>query len=272
MKTTTIIIILVIVFIIFSTVVEKFALTSQLPANLTITLTKGSQSVDPVMGSSFTTDPSTLDPNSYYAVGNLNDTGIQAINAANSLVKNGGTTCNNFPNKLFIKLPATDAVCKTADLDLYDYPPDSREVCTTNINGTLYKEGKLKKDESAITVKDAYNGGKLCSETLPATRITRCTNVDAVCKTSDAELYDYAPDSDRACSILENGVWKKTGTRKLTESDITITPRYGTGRSCIQLIPGIKNIPCGPINAVCPLNDDRYYTFSTTAVKGSSVV
>jgi hypothetical protein len=271
MKLTTIIIILLILLILFSSVNEGFILTDVLPSNLSITLTKGLQTITATVGNGFTTDPNVLDGNTYYAVGTLNDAGKKAVADANLIVKNNGTTCNQFPSNLYIKLPATDAVCKTTDVDLYDVPSDSFSTCTKNINGILYKSGKLKTPDSAITIQDGYNGGKTCTQLLPATKDIACGGIDAVCKTTDIDLYDIPADSNTVCTILENGISKKQGTLK-TDSSITVTAKIGTGKTCTQLLPATKNINCGPINAVCPINDNTFYTFNPTIVKGSDIV
>ena len=272
MKLTTIIIVLLILLILFSSVTEGFILTNVLPAGLSVTITKGSQSVSAKTGSEFTNDDTALEPESYYAVGNLNDAGKKAIADANALAKNNGTTCSAFPNNLYIKLPATDAVCKTSDSDLYNVPDDSFSVCTDKLkNGVLYKLGTLKTPDSDITLQDAYNGGKTCSQILSLTKDIPCRSLGAVCKTSDVDLYDVQPDSNAACNINDRGVWKKEGTLK-ADALITITPKYGTGKTCTQQFPLKKNISCGPINAVCPINDNTFYTFSPNIIKGSDIV
>jgi hypothetical protein len=272
MKLTTIIIVLLILLILFSSVNEGFNLTNVLPTGLSVTITKGSQSVSAKTGSEFTNDDTALEPESYYAVGTLNVTGQKAVADANALVKNAGTTCSTFPNNFYIKLPARDAVCKTSDVDLYNYSPDSFSVCTDKLkNGVLYKPGTLKTLDSDITLQDSYNGGKTCTQTLSLTKDIPCGGLDAVCKTSDADLYDIQPDSNAACNINDGGVWKKEGTLK-ADALITITPKYGTGKTCTQQFSLKKNITCGPINAVCPINDNTFYTFSTVAVKGSTLL
>jgi len=271
MKVINLIIILVILFIIFSNVTEGFILTNNIPSGLSITLSKGAQPVTSTVGTGFTTDGTTLDANTYYAIGNLNDAGKKSVNDANALVKNNGTTCAQFPSSLYIKLPTTDAVCKTTDVDLYDVPADSFSTCTKNINGVLYKSGKLKTPDSAITIQDGYNGGKTCTQILPATKDIVCGGIDAVCKTADVDLYDVPADSNAVCTILENGVWKKQGTLK-TDTSITITAKFGNGKTCAQQLPATKNVNCGPINAVCPINDNTFYSFNKNIVKGSALI
>jgi hypothetical protein len=272
MKLTTIIIVLLILLILFSSVNEGFNLTNVLPTGLSVTITKGSQTVSAKTGSGFTNDDTALEPESYYAVGTLNVTGQKAVADANALVKNTGTTCSAFPNNFYIKLPARDAVCKTSDVDLYNYSPDSFSVCTDKLkNGVLYKPGTLKTLDSDITLQDSYNGGKTCTQTLSLTKDIPCGGLDAVCKTSDADLYDVQPDSNAACNINDGGVWNKEGTLK-ADALITIIPKYGTGKTCTQQFSLKKNITCGPINAVCPINDNTFYTFSTVAVKGSTLL
>ena len=201
MKLINLIIVLLILFVIFSSVTEGFILTNNIPSGLSITLSKGAQPITATVGTGFTTDGVTLDANTYYAVGNLNDAGKKAVNDANALVKNNGTACNQFPSNLYIKLPATDSVCKTADVDLYDVPADSNTVCT----------------------------------------------------------------------ILENGVWKKQGKLK-TDASITITAKFGNGKTCTQQLPATKNINCGPINAICPVNDNTFYTFNPAITKGNALI
>jgi hypothetical protein len=49
------------------------------------------------------TDTSKISPNKFYKVGNLNTLGNQVINDANLKVKNKGTTCSNFPSKIYIE-------------------------------------------------------------------------------------------------------------------------------------------------------------------------
>jgi hypothetical protein len=271
MKLINLIIILLILFVIFSSVTEGFILTNNIPSGLSITLSKGAQPITATVGTGFTTDGVTLDANTYYAVGNLNDAGKKAVNDANALVKNNGTACNQFPSNLYIRLPATDSVCKTADVDLYDVPADSFSTCTKNINGILYKSGKLKTPDSSITIQDGYNGGKTCTQLLPATKDIACGGIDAVCKTSDVDLYDVPADSNTVCTILENGVWKKQGKLK-TDTSITITAKFGNGKTCTQQLPATKNINCGPINAICPVNDNTFYTFNPAITKGNALI
>lgn len=277
MKLTTIIIVLLILLILFSSVNEGFILTDVLPSNLSITLTKGLQTINAKTGVEFTTDPNVLDGNTYYAVGTLNDAGKKAVADANLTIKNNGTTCDSFPNKLFIKLPETDAVCKTSDADLYDYAADSFEVCKPSMSepNVLYKQGTLKTIDSSITLQDAYNGGKTCSQLLTnqTTKYIPCGDIDAVCKTSLFDLYDVPADSNNVCNILEGGVWKKQATLK-SDAAITITPKYGNGKTCIQKYQNrlTTNITCNAISAVCPINDNTFYTFDTTATKGSSLI
>ena len=49
------------------------------------------------------TDTSKISPDKFYKVGNLNTLGNQVINDANLKVKNNGTTCSNFPSKIYIE-------------------------------------------------------------------------------------------------------------------------------------------------------------------------
>ena len=272
MKLINLLIILLILFIIYSSVTEKFVLTNNIPSGLSITLSKGSQPVTATIGSNFTTDPATLDLNAYYAVGNLNDAGKKAIADANALSKNNGVQCTDFPSKLFIKLPPTNAICKTGDTDLYDIPVDSSTVCSNNIGGIYYKKGTLKTPDSQLTLQDAYNGGDTCTKQLNAEKDFACSGFDAICKTSDTDLYDIPADSNTVCSIFEEGKWKKQGTLK-SDASITITPKFGTGRTCTQILGSQpKKFICGPINAVCPINDNTFYTFNPNIVKGSDIV
>ena len=145
-------------------------------------------------------------------------------------------------------------------------------MCTDKLkNGVLYKPGTLKTPDSDITLQDSYNGGKTCTQTLSLTKDIPCGGLDAVCKKSDADLYDVQTDSNTACNINDGGVWKKEGTLK-ADALITITPKYGTGKTCTQQFSLKKNITCGPINALCPINDNSFYTFSTVAIKGTSII
>jgi hypothetical protein len=49
------------------------------------------------------TDTSKISTNKFYKVGNLNTLGNEVINDANLKVKNNGTTCSNFPSKIYIE-------------------------------------------------------------------------------------------------------------------------------------------------------------------------
>lgn len=344
--TTKLIIFVILLFIVVITLsytYEGFVLTNTIPDGVQITLNKGLQNVKPGIVSGVNTvltsvDKTSLDANTYYVLGTLNAAGQQKIADANALALNGGKTCNAFPTNVYMKLPATDAVCNTDILQTYDYSQDSFDVCNINKNGILYKKGTLKTDDNVLTLQNAYNGGKTCSQQLPLTVDIECGNIDAVCKTALSDLYSAPVDSFGVCTINNNGVlykqgnilsdsvitirnankngktctlqkpataniecgnidavcntkdaglydlnvadsysacntknasgvWSKT-VQRLPDDKLTSRPAYKAGNTCSTQIPATKLIPCGPIDAPCPVIDNTYYNYNQTAVRG----
>lgn len=296
-----------------STLTETFALgsTVTIPSGTTLTvpglavgsasLTGAFTSPDPVPITDFSVTSTTpLDPNAYYYLGQLNT----SSSSTSITAKNGGSACPAFPSMIALKLPKTDATCKTALTDLYTYPADSYANCTFNTtDNKYYKTGTLNTDTS-ITLSSAFNGGNTCTSKLTAagqsTNVTTCQNLDAVCKFSpgqtytDADVFDISTDSNTTCSIefpAGSGKWFKFASLK-SEANLAIKPAIGTGRTCtqqalsssnplgasqnlwvngVQQTQGGKLIQCGAINAVCNDNFNTNYTTTPNIYTGEYI-
>ena len=264
--TTKLIIFAILLFIVVITLsytYEGFVLTNTIPDGVQITLNKGLQNVKSGIVSGVNTvltsvDKNSLDSNTYYVLGTLNAAGQQKIADANALALNGGKTCNAFPANVYMKLPATDAVCNTDISQTYDFAADSFDTCTINKNGVLYKQGTLKLDDNVLTLQNAYNGGKTCSQQLPLTAELECGNINAVCKTVLSDVYSSSPDSFGVCTINKNGLLYKQGNI-LSDSLITIRNAHKSGQTCTAQKPATADIQCGPIDAVCNTKDSGLY-------------
>lgn len=182
----------VIILLLLRKPIENFVLTATIPANTTITappLTT-SQAVP-------TTPPGTSigatvdDPKSYYIKGTLNAVGQKAVADANAKTVNSGISCS-LPSTAYIKLPSTDATCDMTT-GAYTYQADSAAVCTVTdpVTGKKMKTGTLN-PEQTITKTAAYNGGKTCTQQLPATRDILCGTIDPICPVNDNSFYTFS--------------------------------------------------------------------------------
>ncbi len=201
-----------------------------------------------------TNDINILDPNKYYQIGSL--TKSNTITSA----KFGGETCKEFSPNIYKLILPINASCKSSDIDLYDFPLDSRSICNISKIDGSYKLGTRKSDTD-ITINKQLYGGLSCSSQISQTKDIKCGSINAVCKTSDLDLYDIPPDSKDVCSIyneIENRYYKQA-TRKTNDTVLTSLPAINGGLTCSSQIPLTKNILCGPLNAVCKDTDAELY-------------
>ena len=307
------IVVIIILCCLYNNYSENFALgnTVSIPTGTTLTvpgLTVGSASLtgtftspDPLPITDFSSTSITpLDPKSYYYIGQLNT----SANPTTIPAKNGGSTCQSYPSIIALKLPKTDATCKTSITDLYTYPVDSYANCTFNTtDNKYYKTGTLNTDTS-ITLSSAFNGGSTCTAKLTAagqsTNVTTCQNLDAVCKFStgqtysESDIFDIPTDSNSTCSIefpVGSGKWQKFASLK-SEANLVLKPAIGTGRTCtqqalnqssgvgasqnwfvngVQQTQGGKLIQCSAINAVCADNFNTNYTTTPNIYTGEYI-
>jgi hypothetical protein len=175
----------------------------------------------------------------------------------------GGTTCSSQASATKdIKCGPINAVCKTSDIDLYDIPVDSINVCTIydQNQDKYYKQAIKKTNDATLTSLPAINGGLNCTSQVPATKNILCGPINAVCKTSDIDLYDIPPDSQDTCNILKSDGWYKVGTLK-QDSNITISNSINGGSTCISQLRNslTKQFNCGPVDAECTTDVAKLY-------------
>ena len=150
------------------------------------------------------------------------------------------------------------------DLTKSTLVPSGYPSGTTNAR-FFYQEATIK--DPTVTTKDASkNGGTDCPANspsyFPTTVLFQVPPVNAVCKTSDTDVYNFGTDSHSVCSINVNSQWFKQGTRK-TDGAITNTNSNYGGLTCTEQTPANKNILCGAIAAVCKTSDTDLYTIPT---------
>ncbi len=214
---------------------------------------------------------------------------------------------------------AQNAVCRTTDEDIYTVDPGMTAAnCTiTDARNLYFRSFGKRTDLEALTTTRAKNGGLTCTQqigptstTYPASKVvgsgtiapSYCTRVDAVCKTSDADIYSFLPitstgsaDWSSCTRSTTDNLWYRPILKQTNEvldsATITTTPAQFGGRTCSQQIgPTTTTYPfskimgsgtsalsyCPPQNAVCgdvvQSNMGTNYDFSTsTPFLGSTV-
>ena len=172
--------------------VENFVLTSSIPvgSNISAPPLNSMQPIPAGPASSITT--SIDDPSAYYIKGSLNAVGQQAVQQANAIGVNNTTTCS-LPQNVYIKLPPTDAVCKTDIMSLYDIPTDSAATCSIVDPATGKKAKTITlKSDNQITLASGYNGGRSCSQQNPATQTMICGTIEPTCPDNDNSFYTFS--------------------------------------------------------------------------------
>ena len=186
------VIIAVVVCWLLKTTAERFELIASVPAGTSISAPPLNSS-QPVSAGPATSITTTIDdPTAYYVKGTLNAVGQQAVQQANAVGVNNTTSCS-LPQNVYIKLPPTDAVCKTDIMSLYDVPSDSASTCSI-IDPATGKKAKtitLKSDDQ-ITLASGFNGGRSCVQQNPATQTMVCGTIEPTCPVNDNSFYTFS--------------------------------------------------------------------------------
>jgi|688.fasta_scaffold153030_2 hypothetical protein len=109
------------------------------------------------------TDTSKILPTNSYIIGNINQTGINAISNANLDTKNGGTTCTSaLPNKIYFELKTTTkSVIDFCNLSYNQFYPSTKNVSINvgdNINQNIVSIAPNNVNTCIYDIMYNYNG------------------------------------------------------------------------------------------------------------------